>query len=75
MDTGCGWRPEPGRRKVVPFSARKPAMTFKLHAVWGLPQGWGSRGYSHLRVRIVGGLEALSEAGAKSAIIDGASNL
>jgi DNA-binding NtrC family response regulator len=35
----------------------------------------GSRGYSHLRVRIVGGLEALSEAGAKSAIIDCASNL
>ena len=41
----------------------------------GLPQSWGSRGYSHRRVRIVGGLEALSEAGAESAIIDGASNL
>src|SRR5271170_3805335 len=31
----------------------------------GLPQSWGSRGYSHRRERIVGGLEALSEAGAE----------
>jgi hypothetical protein len=41
----------------------------------GPPQSWGSRGYSHWRVRIVGWLEALSEAGAESTIIDGASNL
>jgi hypothetical protein len=41
----------------------------------GLSQSWGSCGYSHRRVRIVGGMEALSEAGAESTIIDGASNL
>ena len=31
-DPGCGWRPEPGRRRVVPFSVRKPAVPFKHHA-------------------------------------------
>ena len=41
----------------------------------GLPQSWGSRGYSHERVRIVGGFESLSETGTESAIINGASNL
>jgi hypothetical protein len=34
-----------------------------------------SRGYSHERVRIVGGFESLSETGTESAIINGASNL
>jgi hypothetical protein len=43
--------------------------------VTGLPQSWGSRGYSHRRVRIVGWLESLSEAGAESTIINSATNL
>jgi hypothetical protein len=32
MDPRCGWRPEPDRRRVVPFSVRKPAVPFKHHA-------------------------------------------
>ena len=32
MDPCCGWRPEPGRRRVIPFSLRKPAVPFKHHA-------------------------------------------
>jgi hypothetical protein len=32
MDPRCGWRPEPGRRRVVPFIVGKPAEPFKHHA-------------------------------------------
>jgi hypothetical protein len=32
MDRRRGWRPEPGRRKVVPFSVRNPAVPFKHNA-------------------------------------------
>src|SRR6202790_4256658 len=32
MDPLRGWRPEPGRRRVVPFGVRKPALPFKHHA-------------------------------------------
>jgi transposase len=31
-DPGCGWRPEPGQRRVVPFVVGKPAVPFKHHA-------------------------------------------
>ncbi len=41
----------------------------------GLPQDWGSGGDCHLRVRVVGWLELLSEAGTERAIVDGAPNL
>jgi hypothetical protein len=32
MDPLRGWRPEPGRRRVVPFSVRKSGVPFKHHA-------------------------------------------
>src|SRR5580693_5921768 len=32
MDPRSGWRPEPDRRRVVPFSVRKRALPFKHHA-------------------------------------------
>ena len=32
MDPRRGWRPKPGRHRVVPFSVRKPAVPFKHHA-------------------------------------------
>ncbi len=41
----------------------------------GLSQDWGSGGGRHLRVRVVGWLELLSEAGAERAVVDGATNL
>ena len=41
----------------------------------GLPQNWGSGGNGRLRVTIVGSLEALPEAGAERAVVDGAADL
>ena len=41
----------------------------------GLSQDWGSGGDCHWRVRVVGWLELLSEAGTERAIVDGAPNL
>jgi transposase len=41
----------------------------------GLPHSWGSRCYSLWRVRIVGWLESLPEAGAESTIMNSATNL
>jgi len=41
----------------------------------GLSQDWGSGGDCQLRVRVVGWLELLSEAGTERAIVDGAANL
>ena len=32
MDPRCGWRQQPDRRRVVPFSVRKPAVPFNHHA-------------------------------------------
>ena len=40
-----------------------------------LSQDWGSGGYRHWRVWIVGWLELLSEAGTERAIVDGAAYL
>src|SRR3954452_15183000 len=41
----------------------------------GLPQDWGSGCDGHWRVLVVGGLEALPEAGAERAVVDGAADL
>ena len=41
----------------------------------GLPQNWGSGGDSRLRVTVVGSREALPEAAAECAAVDGAANL
>src|SRR4051794_31203607 len=41
----------------------------------GLPQDWGSGGDGRWRVRVVGGPEALPEAGAERAVVDGAADL
>ena len=41
----------------------------------GPSQDWGSRCDSRWRMWIVGGLEALPEAGAERAVVDGAPNL
>ena len=44
-------------------------------SVLGLPQNWGSGRGGHLRKQVIGGVEALPEAGAERAIVDGAANL
>src|SRR3954454_15693602 len=41
----------------------------------GLPQDWGSGCDDRWRVLVVGGLEALPEAGAERAVVDGAADL
>src|SRR4051794_5308319 len=43
--------------------------------ILGLPHIWGSSGGSDRRVPVIGGLEALPEAGAERAIVDGAADL
>src|SRR3954463_2263954 len=45
------------------------------HAVPGLSRDWGSCHDGCWRMRIVGGLEALPEAGAERAVVDGAADL
>ena len=41
----------------------------------GLPRSWGSGGDGGLRVAVVGGLEALPEAAAERAVVEGAADL
>ena len=43
--------------------------------LWGLSRDWGSGCGSHWRERVIGGLEALPEAGAERAVVDGAADL
>ena len=62
-------------RRDVPFTNNISERHLRPSVILGLPQSWGSRGYHHERVRIVGGFESLSETGTESAIINGASNL
>src|SRR4051795_2121943 len=42
---------------------------------WGLPRDWGACRDGCWRVPIVGGLEALPEAGAERAVVDGTADL
>src|SRR5215211_4224952 len=48
---------------------------FLRFAVRGLSRDWGSCHDGCWRMRIVGGLEALPEAGAECAVVDGAADL
>jgi len=56
---------------LTAFAAAHPAVDLTL----GLSRDWGSRRDSRWRMWIVGGLEALPEAGAERAVVDGTTNL
>jgi hypothetical protein len=54
---------------------KDPAQMSLGDIVTGLSRDWGSGCGSHWRERVIGGLEALPEAGAERAVVDGAADL
>src|SRR4051794_3553873 len=73
VDTIPSRRLETLGKMRIPTFTRCPAT---LSPVWtGLSRDWGSCHDGCWRMRIVGGLEALPEAGAERAVVDGAADL
>src|SRR6188474_711351 len=58
-----------------PRSAPTSTASLRPNSLAGLSRDWGSCSAGCWRMRIVGGLEALPEAGAERAVVDGAADL
>src|SRR4051794_8950287 len=64
-----------GERRRRPAASLIRARLARICCIGGLSRDWGSWRDGCWRMRIVGGLEALPEAGAEHAVVDGAADL